>query len=97
MKEKKELDWFEKPGSRRLLWILLWTACGLTLAAEPIYLVMEHKKPHAEGLFHYTKWPLFYAVLGFASCALMIVVAKILGVALKKPADYYGEEDKRDD
>lgn len=98
MNEKKEFDWFDKPESKRLLWILLWVACGLTLVAEPIYLMLAEHKKHAEGLFKYIKWPIFYAVLGFVSCALMIVVAKVLGFWLKKPADYYGEEEEnRDD
>ena len=95
--EKKEFDWFDKPSSKRLLWIALWVTCGLTLVAEPIYLLIEHKKHHAEGLFHYIKWPCFYAVLGFVSCALMIIVAKVLGVGLKKSPDYYEKEEKPDE
>ncbi|MFT5465709.1 MAG: flagellar basal body-associated protein FliL [Verrucomicrobiales bacterium] len=96
-KEKKEFDWFDKPSSKRLLWILLLVTCGLTLVAEPIYLMIAHKDHHAEGLFKFTKWPLFYAVLGFVSCALMIVVAKVLGFWLKKPTDHYEKEEEADD
>ncbi|MGH8667679.1 MAG: hypothetical protein ACREUN_06670 [Burkholderiales bacterium] len=33
----------------------------------------------------------FYAVYGFLACAALIVVAKVVGVLLKRPDSYYDE------
>lgn len=85
--EKREFDWFDRPGVRRGLWIALWVGCGLTLVAEGL---LRMARGHEAGL-HF--WFGAYAVLGFVSCALMIAVAKLLGSVLKRPADYWGEEN----
>jgi hypothetical protein len=34
-------------------------------------------------------WPGFYAAGGFLSCAVIIVVSKLLGFLLKRKEDYY--------
>jgi hypothetical protein len=34
----------------------------------------------------------FSAWFGFAVCAVMIVIARILGLLLKRPDDYYGKD-----
>jgi hypothetical protein len=88
-KEKKEFDWFDRPRVRRGLWVALFVTCTLTLVAE---LFVWPRKGHfgLDGVFG------FYAVLGFVSCALMIVVAKGLGMWLKRPEDYYGADDEAD-
>ena len=80
---KKEFDWFDKPTSRKLLWWLLWITCGLTVVAE----LFIHRHPHfgIDGFFN------FYSVMGFVGCAAMILVAKGLGVFLKRKDDYYGD------
>ena len=35
----------------------------------------------------------FGAVFGFLSCVLMVLFAKALGVLLKRPNDYYREQE----
>ena len=80
---KKEFDWFDKPSSRKLLWWILWITCGLTVVAE----LFIHRHPHVgiDGFFS------FYSVMGFVGCAAMILVAKGLGVFLKRNENYYGD------
>ncbi|MFL3658137.1 MAG: hypothetical protein ACJ07L_08805 [Opitutales bacterium] len=85
---KKEFDWFDRPGSRKILWWILWIICGLTVVAEPLV----HRHPHGDLDWGFS----FYAILGFFGCTLMILAAKGLGLWLKRGEDYYGDngEDK---
>ncbi|EMG36538.1 hypothetical protein PCS_02550 [Desulfocurvibacter africanus PCS] len=83
MQKKKEFDFFDKPQNRRLLWILLWVTCGLTVILELV--------AHPEHHFGFADIFGFNALLGFVACAILIVVAKLLGFFLKKPEDYYDE------
>lgn len=78
--------WFEKPGVRRWLWVALIAVCLLTVLAETI-----ERREGAADEFHHI--PYFYAMLGFGSCAGMIVVAKLMGLVLKNRPDYYQEDD----
>ena len=84
----KEFDWFDKPASRKLLWRVLWIICGLTVVAE----LLVHRHSHFEeggldGIFN------FYTILGFVGCAIMILAAKGLGFFLKRPENYYGDDE----
>ena len=84
---KKEFDWFDKPSSRKLLWILLWATCILSVVVEPFV----HRHPHMEEL----DWGFaYYALMGFIGCAAMILAAKGLGLYLKRNEDYYGDSDE---
>lgn len=85
--EKREFDWFDRPKVRAGLWKALWISCGLTLVAEAI---LRMARGPESGLH---LWFGAYAVLGFVSCALMIVAAKALGFVLKRPPDYWGASD----
>ncbi len=80
MKKRKELE-LEKPEVIRKLWIFLYIICGATVVPEFII----HRYPHFgwDGFFG------FYALLGFISCALLILLAKFGGFFLKKDEDYY--------
>ncbi|OUW19797.1 MAG: hypothetical protein CBD18_00100 [Opitutales bacterium TMED158] len=81
---KKEFDWFDRPGSRKLLWILLWAVCGLSVIAEPFV----HRHPHVEEL----DWGFgYYMAMGFIGCAAMILLAKGMGFFLKRGEDYYDD------
>ena len=74
---------FEKPKTIRMLWILLYVVCGLTLAPE--LFIERHAYFGIDDFFS------FYAILGFIACALLIIFAKGLGYLLKKDEDYYDE------
>ncbi len=79
--KKKEFDYFDRPEVIRKLWILLYGSCGLTVVME----LFAHRHPHFgfDGFFG------FYAVLGFVSCAALILFSKFLGMVLKAREDYY--------
>jgi hypothetical protein len=91
---KKEFDWFDRPESRRLLWKLLYAACGVSVVAE-IILQLAHKRHGHFGHHSADGWWLFYTFLGFIGCAAMIIGAKWLGYLLKRPEDYYGEPEEK--
>ncbi len=90
---QSENDWFDRPASRRLLWRLLYIACGVTLALE-IVLISLHKRHGHFGEGSADGWWFFYPVLGFVACALMILAAKGLGGFLKRAETYYPEPEE---
>lgn len=71
------------PLKVKLFFIL---ALLLSLLAE--YVVHRHSYFEVDGL------PMFHAVFGFASCAVIVAVSKILGLVVKQPDTFYddGEE-----
>jgi hypothetical protein len=83
MRSKKEFDYFDRPEVIRKLWILLYVTCGLTVVAE----LFAHRHPHFgfDGFFG------FNAVLGFVSCAVLILLSKLVALFLKAPEDYYDD------
>jgi hypothetical protein len=62
---------------------VLIVVLGLTLLANlPIYI---HSNFGVDGSFG------FYAWFGFAVCVAMVLVAKLLGIFLKRPDDFYDD------
>ncbi len=81
MSEKKEFDFFDRPSVIKKLWIMLYVVCGLTVVCD--FFIDRH------GHFGFDSYFGFYAVLGFISCAVLILVSKLLGIFLKVDEDYY--------
>ena len=81
MKTKKEFDYFDRPDVRRKLWILLLVVCALTVVPD----FFLHKHPH----FGFDGFTGFYALFGFVSCAVLILLSKLIGRILKVKEDYY--------
>ncbi|GEQ96371.1 hypothetical protein JCM17844_00080 [Iodidimonas gelatinilytica] len=75
--------WLVRPSTIRILWILFIAMLAATVVAQ---LFVE---PHAS--FGIDGWLGFAAVFGFSSCALMVVVAKLLGYILKRPEGHYDD------
>lgn len=73
--------WLDRPRNVRLLWRLFIAVLALTVAAE--WLIDLHPHFAIDALFGFHAW------YGLAACAAMIVVAKLLGYALKRPDTYY--------
>ena len=74
-----------RPRTIRGLW---WGFSGLlamTVLAQLVFYV--------KGYFTVDGWFGFGAVFGFLSCLLMVLFAKLLGLFLKRPNDYYLERD----
>jgi len=87
--DKPENDsWLVRPGSIRLLWRLFWAVLALTVLAQLLFKV--------KGYFGVDGWIGFGAIFGFLSCLAMVLVAKFLGIFLKRSDDYYRVEDQDD-
>ena len=76
--------WLARPESIRLLWKLFAVVLVLTVVAQFVIKV--------KGYFGVDGWLGFAAIFGFVSCLLMVLVAKALGLVLKRDEDYYKEE-----
>jgi hypothetical protein len=78
--------WLDEPRNVRLLWRLFLGILALTVLAELV--VALHPHFEVDALFG------FHAAYGFLACVAMIVVAKLLGVFLKRPDSYYEARDE---
>jgi hypothetical protein len=83
MQPKKEFDYFDRSDVIKKLWVFLYAACGLTVVLD----FFVHKHPH----FGFDGYFAFFAVLGFVSCAVLILFSKLLGMFLKVKEDYYDQ------
>ena len=81
MKQEKEFDWFDKPESHKKLWIILYVVCGLLVVPD----LFTNRHPH----FGFDGFLGFYALLGFVSCAILILFSKLVALVLKVKEDYY--------
>ncbi|HRE70523.1 MAG: hypothetical protein JNM54_04380 [Candidatus Accumulibacter sp.] len=79
-----EKHWLVRPETIKLLWRVFIAVLALTVAAE----LVVHLHPH----FGFDGWFGFHAWYGFLTCAAMIVFAKGLGLLIKRPDTYYGED-----
>lgn len=79
--------WLDRPGNVRLVWRGFLVVLVATVLAEAA--VVLHPHFTVEALFGFHAW------FGLLSCAAMILVAKALGVLLKRPDTYYDAD--RDD
>jgi len=79
-----EEHWLVRPETIKLLWRVFIAVLALTVAAE----LVVHLHPH----FGFDGWFGFHAWYGFLTCAAMIVFAKGLGLLIKRPDTYYGED-----
>ena len=86
MNEPQQSDhWLARPETIKLLWrIFIVVLLALVLAQAIVYV---------KGYFGVDGWFGFGAVFGFLSCLAMVLVAKGLGLVLKRPEDHYDEED----
>lgn len=88
-----ETPWLSRPATIRRLW--------LAFAAILIVSVLAQALVHMHAYFEVDGWFGFNAVFGFASCVGMVLFAKVLGLLLKRPDDYYDRDsearERRDD
>jgi hypothetical protein len=79
----KDDHWLARPATIRRLWQVFIAVLSATVLAE---LAVE-KHPHfaVESLFG------FNALYGFLACAALILIAKGLGLLVKRKDDYYGD------
>ncbi len=75
--------WLVRPRTIRILWVVFCIVLALTLLAQAVVVI----KP-AFGL---DGWPGFAAVFGFLSCLALVLLAKLLGLLLKRRDDHYDD------
>ncbi|MFK8051138.1 MAG: hypothetical protein AB8B81_22135 [Halioglobus sp.] len=86
MSDKENLHWLVRPATIRKLWIGFSVFLALVVIAQTVIYV--------KGYFGIDAWFGFGAVYGFVSCLLMVLVAKLLGVILKRSPDYYDSQEQ---
>ncbi|MGH8634880.1 MAG: hypothetical protein ACRET7_12200 [Burkholderiales bacterium] len=78
-----EKHWLVRPTTIRLLWRVFFVVLAVTVVAQFAVPVQTHFG--LDGSFAFNAW------YGFAVCAAMIVLAKLLGAWLKRSDAYYDE------
>lgn len=71
----------QKKRVLRLLWIVLYGLCGLSVLAD--FWVRREAHFGLDELWG------FYAGLGFMGCVALVLISKVLGWFLKVREDYY--------
>jgi hypothetical protein len=89
MSSMDKTHWLDRPRNVKLLWRVFLGVLALTVMVEA--LVSLHPHFAIESVFG------FYAWYGLIACAVMIIVAKALGLMLKRPDTYYEDGSGRDD
>ena len=85
MSDPRESDhWLARPSTIRLLWRVFAVVLVLLVALQAVIKI--------KGYFIVDGWFGFAAAFGFLSCLAMVLVAKALGVVLKRPESYYEKE-----
>jgi hypothetical protein len=78
---KRKLTLFDKPEAvKRFLWSF-YAVLGVLLVVD--FFIPKH------GAFPWEGAPDFFAVYGFISCVLLIYIAKILRLFIRRKEDYY--------
>lgn len=78
---EREQTWLERPSTIRLLWIVFAAVLAATVLAE--FLADMHGEFGLDESFGFNAW------YGFGACVVLVLVAKILGVLLKRRDTYY--------
>ncbi|WP_282111239.1 hypothetical protein [Shewanella algicola] len=86
MNDEKQLHWLVRPSTIRKLWIGFSVVLTLVVLAQTVIYV--------KGYFGFDGWFGFGAVYGFVSCLVMVLIAKLLGLFLKRPQGYYDEPEQ---
>ena len=78
---EQDKHWLLRRANIRKLWLAFFAILLLTLVAD--LFVHQHQHFGIEDSFG------FYAWYGFITCVAMVVFAKLLGMFLKRPENYY--------
>lgn len=81
--QNREKHWLVRPETIRKLWI----GGSAILALTVLFEIFVHRHPH----FTVESWFGFNAWYGLVTCAAMVIVAKGLGVFLKRKDTFYDE------
>jgi hypothetical protein len=81
----------DKPTVSRRFWIALWLTCGASVLLEFLVHRHEHFTKTESAFGSATNGFGFYVALGFVACSGAILLAKGLGLFLKKKEDFYDD------
>ena len=84
----EQKHWLVRPETIRKLWLVFAGILALTVFAG--LFVEQYDHFGIEASFG------FYAWYGFVTCVAMVVGAKLLGIFLKRPDDYYDRPEDVD-
>lgn len=76
--------WLVRPRTIRVLWVAFAVVLAITVVAG--YFVHGHAYFGLDGVFAFNAW------YGLTTCVVMIVVAKGLGILLKRKDTYYDRD-----
>lgn len=85
MTAEQEKHWLLRKDNIRKLWWAFGIVLALTVVAQLLV--------HVHDYFGVDGWFGFSAFYGFITCVLMVVFAKLLGLWLKRPENYYGDDN----
>lgn len=80
--------WLLRSENIRTLWIIFIAILIMTLVAG--LFVHQHESFGIEDSFGFFAW------YGFITCVGMVIFAKLLGLVLKRPEDYYDSRSNMD-
>ncbi len=80
---EKELHWLVRPATIRLLWRYGFAILAVLVLLD--FAISPHPYFGIDGSFGFFAW------YGLATCAAMVIVAKGLGLFLKRKDTYYDE------
>ncbi len=83
MNDRPQKHWLVRPVTIRWLWIVGLIVLALLVAAD--LKVHGHPAFGIDGTFGFFAW------YGLATCAAMVVGAKLIGVFLKREDSYYDD------
>lgn len=84
MNETEEKHWLVRPGTIRWLWRGGFVVLTLVVLAD--FFIHTHEYFQIDGTFG------FYAWYGLVVCVGMVLLAKALGIFLKRKDTYYDDE-----
>jgi len=74
-----------RPENIKKMWRIFIAILALTVAAE---FFVEHEAHFGvDGTLGFNAW------FGFLTCAALILIAKLIGIVLKRPDTYYEDSD----
>jgi hypothetical protein len=84
----QDKHWLLRSANIRKLWLAFIAILLLSLVAD--LFVHQHQYFRIEDSFGFFAW------YGFITCVAMVVLAKLLGVFLKRPENYYEASSNRE-
>lgn len=85
MNIEHQKHWLVRPKNIRRLWWIFAVILALTVLAQAFV--------HVHAYFGVDGWFGFSAAYGFLTCVAMVIFAKLLGMLLKRPENYYDKDN----